>query len=145
MGIRWKTISATAMIALACLLPGCALQQVMIGQWYTISTPQADACPRLVWQFVVDAQRSIEGSVSRHGQQPIASLSGVLNTDDSFQITATEASGSRTASVTGQFTSQVSTISIHGPGVGGACDGQVFKLQLRRYFTSQGGGGGGGG
>ncbi len=92
-----------------------------------------------------DAQRSISGFLSNDGQQQIADLSGLLNTDDSFQITATDVAGDRTANVTGQFTSGVSTISIHGPAAGRACDGQTFKLRLGGYFSRQGGGGGGGG
>jgi hypothetical protein len=73
----------------------------------------------------------------------IATLSGRLNPDDSFRMMAT--AGQRTASVTGQFTSQVSTIAIHGDAAGRACDGQVFRMRLGTYFAVQGGGGGGGG
>jgi hypothetical protein len=139
---------ATGMIALvlvACVLPGCTLEQILIGQWYTVYTPPAGACPRLAWRFVVNPQRSISGFLSDDGQQRIANLSGLLNADDSFRITATDVPGDRTADVTGQFTAGVSTISIHGAAVGHACDGQTFKLRLGGYFSRQGGGGGGGG
>lgn len=129
----------------ACLLSGCALEQIFPGQWYTIYTPQAGSCPRLGWRFVVDPQRSIGGFLTGEGQQRIADLSGRLNTDDSFQMTATDAAGHRTANVTGQFTSQTSTISIHGDAAGRGCDGQTFKVRLGGYFVRQGGGGGGGG
>ncbi len=127
------------------LLAGCSLEQIMIGQWYTIYTPRAGSCPRMEWRFVVDPRRSIGGVLSADGQRNIAELSGVLRPDDSFQITATDNAGSRTTSVTGQFTAQVSTISIHGDAAGRACDGKTFKLRLGRYFSSAGGGGGGGG
>jgi hypothetical protein len=136
------------MIALAlgaCFLPGCTLEQIQIGQLYTIYTPQAGACLRLAWRFVVNPQRSISGSLSSDGQQRIANLSGLLSADDSFQITATNEAGNRTANVTGRFTSQVSTISIHGDAAGSACDGKIFEIRLGRYLSSQGGGGGGGG
>jgi hypothetical protein len=126
-------------------LSACTLEQIFIGQVYNIETPPNGACPRLHWRFVVNAQRSIDGSVTSVGQQPIATLSGVLNADDSFRITATALAGGGTAQVTGEFTSQVSTISVHGDGVGPACDGQTFNLRLGPYFTFQGGGGGGGG
>jgi hypothetical protein len=145
---REASVLTTGMIALtlaACLLPGCTFEQIQMGQIYTIYTPQAGACPRLGWQFVVNAQRSIDGSLSRDGQQQIANLSGLLNADDTFRITVTDLAGNRTADVTGRFTSQVSTISIHGHGAGSACDGQTFNLGLGRYFSFQGGGGGGGG
>jgi hypothetical protein len=141
-----RTSALTAgLIALTCLLPGCTLEQILIGQWYNIQTPPADACPALDWQFVVDAQRNISGSLSRDAQQPFASLTGRLNPDDSFQMTATESAERRTASVTGQFTAQFSTIAIHGDGTGAACDGKVFRMRLGAYFARQGGGGGGGG
>jgi hypothetical protein len=142
-GVR-ATCTLTLVLA-AAVLPGCTLEQVLIGQWYDITTPQAGACPRLEWRFVVNAQRSIGGFLSRDGQQPIANLTGVLNADDSYQMTATDVAGNRTANVTGQFTSLVSTMSIHGDAAGSGCDGQTFKLRLGGYFARQGGGGGGGG
>ena len=144
MRIRQASVLMTSMIALAVSsLAGCTLEQILIGQWYTIDTPSAGGCPGLEWRFVVSPQRSIDGFLSRGGQQPIAKLAGVLNPDDSFQITATELAGGRTADVTGQFTSQVTTISIHGSAAGSACDGQTFKWRLGSYFRTLGGGGGG--
>jgi hypothetical protein len=141
--MRIKPKSSSIALALAAfLLPGCTLEQILIGQLYVIDTPPAGACPSLEWQFVVNPQRSIVGSL-REGQKTIAKLSGVLNRDDSFQITASGPAG--VATVTGQFSSQVSTISIQGDVAGGACDGQTFKLWLGSYFSRQGGGGGGGG
>jgi hypothetical protein len=145
---RQVSVLKTGMIPLAlaaCLLQGCTFEQILIGQWYTIYTPQAGACPRLVWRFFINPQRLFSGFLSRDGQQGVATLSGVLNADDSFQITAKDVTGNRTANVTGQFTSQVSTISIHGDAAGSACDGQTFEIRLGRYFSSEGGGGGGGG
>jgi hypothetical protein len=139
---RRARVLTTGLIALACVLPGCTMEQILIGQWYTIDTPPIGACPQLAWKFVVDPQRTIGGSLSR-GWHDIATLSGRLNPDDSFQMTAT--AGQRTASVTGRFTSQVSTIAIHGDAAGSACDGQVFRMRLGTYFAVQGGGGGGGG
>jgi hypothetical protein len=143
-----SSVRTSGVIALAlagCLLLGCSLEQILIGQRYTIYTPQAGACPRLAWRFVVDAQRLISGSLLNARQQPIASLSGRLAADDSFQMTATEVLGNQTATVTGRFTSDVSTISIRGGGAGAPCDGQTFTLRLGGYFAFSGGGGGGGG
>ncbi|WP_428490251.1 hypothetical protein [Rhodopila sp.] len=148
MSIRRPVAPAAAWILLALvasLLPGCMIEQLLIGQWYGVYTPPVGACPRLEWRFVVDSHRAINGFLAGDGQQRIATLSGLLNNDDSFQITATDVAGGRTASVTGQFTSQLSTISIHGLAAGPACDGQTFKLRLGSYFARQGGGGGGGG
>lgn len=127
-----------------CLLTGCSFEQILIGQIYTITTPQTGGCPRLAWRFVVSPGRLITGSLTGDGQQPIATLSGVLHADDRFHITATDVAARRTAEVTGQFTSLVSTISIQGDAAGPGCDGQTFKLRLGGYFSRQGGGGGGG-
>jgi hypothetical protein len=140
-----QAAGVTALALATFVLPGCTLEQILIGQWYSFDTPQAGACPRLGWRFVVNAQRSFSGFLTRDGQQHVASLSGVLNADDSFHITATAVAGNRTADVTGRFTSLVSTISIHGDAAGSGCDGQTFKLRLGGYFSTQGGGGGGGG
>jgi len=134
------------MIALvAGLLPGCTLEQILIGQLYSIRTPQAGACPSFEWRFVVNPERMIIGSLWRDGQQRIANLSGLLHADDSFQMTATAVVGNRTADVTGRFSSRVTTITIHGDAAGAACDGQTFEPRLGSYFSRQGGGGGGGG
>ena len=138
------TRRSIALALATCLLSGCTLEQILIGQEYTIETPQAGACPRLAWQFVVNAQRSIVGALS-DDRQLLANLSGQLNADDSYQMTATNVPGSRIANVTGQFTAQVSTLSIHGDAAGPGCDGQTFHLYLGSYFSHQGGGGGGGG
>ena len=126
------------------LVSGCSVEQILIGQEYAIRTPQAGQCPQLEWRFVVNPQRQIIGSLSRDGGRS-AVLSGLLATDDSFQMTATGPAEDRTATVTGRFTSQKSTISIHGNAAGVACDGQTFELRLGSYFSRQGGGGGGGG
>jgi hypothetical protein len=129
----------------ALILSACTLEQILIGQWYDVQTPRTGACPALQWRFVVNPQRLIDGFVATGGQQRLATLSGVLNPDDSFAMTATDTAGHRTAAVTGRFTSQVSTIAIHGDAAGSACDGQTFTLRLGPYFAFQGGGGGGGG
>jgi hypothetical protein len=126
-------------------LASCQVEQLLIGEWYRISTPSAGACPRLEWDFVVNPQRMIGGSLLVGWSQRIASLSGVLNADDSFHITVTDVAGDRTADVTGRFTNGVSTISIHGDGAGKGCDGQTFKLQLGGYFSAVGGSFGDGG
>jgi hypothetical protein len=136
----WLVLAHTTL-----LLTGCNVEQIMIGQFYTIRTPQAGGCPALNWYFFVNAQHAFNGTLLDDRQQPIAGLSGVLNPDDSFRITATANSGGRTATITGRFTSQVSTLSIQGDAAGTACDGQTFQLRLSGYFARQGGGGGGGG
>lgn len=138
------TRKAVLLTLVAFLLTGCTLEQILIGQWYTIQTPPAGACPALYWHFFVNAQRIIAGGLSDN-QHPIAALSGPLNPDDSFRITATTPEGKRTATITGRFTSDISTISIHGDAAGTGCDGQTFQLRLSGYFARQGGGGGGGG
>jgi hypothetical protein len=132
------------MVLAVCLLSGCTFEQILIGQWYTVNTPPAGACPSLQWQFAVNPQRMVYGFLS-DSQHRIGNLSGRLNPDDSFQLSVTDAAGNQTASVTGRFTSLVSTLSIHGAGAGSACDGQTFEMRLGGYFARQGGGGGGGG
>jgi hypothetical protein len=139
-------LSPAALALAAALLTGCTFEQILIGQVYIIDTPVAGACPELQWRFAVNPQRAIIGSISsKYGVRKFADLSGVLNADDSFQMTATEVAAGGTTSVTGQFTTQISTISIHGDAAGSACNGQIFQLRLGWYFSRSGGGGGGGG
>jgi hypothetical protein len=142
---RTRTLSRGIVGLTVCLLSGCTLEQIQIGQWYRIVTPPVGACPALNWQFAVNPQRVISGFLSGDRQQRIGVLSGQLNQDDSFQMTLADAGGRPTATVTGRFTSQVSTMSITGSGAGNGCDGQTFSLRLGGYFARPGGGGGGGG
>jgi hypothetical protein len=144
--IRWTDVPKVWAIALTlALVPGCTFEQVLIGQVYTVITPADGPCPRLAWRFVVNAQRAINGSLSRDGQPPFANLSGQLFADDGFRIMAGGVEGQGTTVVTGRFTSQISTISVHGTVAGSDCDGRTFELRLGHYFAFQGGGGGGGG
>ena len=142
MGTRRPDVLSLWAILLS-LLSGCAVEPLFIGQWYGIVTPQAGACPRLDWRFVVDPSRTINGFLSPDGVRKIATLSGSLAPDDSFQMTVVAVADHRTANVTGRFTTGISTLSIHGDGAGDACDGHTFDLRLGRYFATQGGGGGG--
>ena len=135
---------ATAVTTTALLL-ACTVQQVMIGVDYRIVTPEAGSCPALSWQFFVDAQRHVQGTLTRPGQLPFAALSGTLDADDSFRMTVTDQTTHQDASVTGRFSSGLSTIIISGNGAGADCDGKTFSLRLGGYFARQGGGGGGGG
>jgi hypothetical protein len=141
---RRLAIGVIATLLAIASLAGCTFEQILIGQWYSIPTPPAGGCPALLWQFVVNPQRSIDGSLVGEGQRKIATLSGVLNPDDSFRMTAVGVTGTAATEVTGQFTSAVSTITIHGNAAGSECDGKTFTLYLGSYFARQGGGGGGG-
>jgi len=139
---RWL---APAAIALGLLPVACSAPQIMIGQSYSIPTPPAGDCPALLWQFVVDSQRTISGALSHVGQPPFAKLSGTLAADESFRMTATTDSQKSSSIVSGTFSGQITTISIQGNAAGAGCDGKTFALRLGAYFAQQGGGGGGGG
>lgn len=136
-------------LGLAVLLAGCSLNPVLIGQIYSIVTPREDGCQPLELHFVVDASRMFNGTLSPYAppypQPALATLSGTLSPDGSFQIIAKGTQGHGNTTLTGRFTSQVSTITINGPVAGPACDGRTFTLYLGQFFRFAGGGGGGGG
>src|SRR4051812_12088192 len=73
---------ASALAVATFPLTGCVLEQILIGQVYTIQAPPAGACPRLQWQFAGGPDRSIQGSLSSDGQQQDANPSGLLAADD---------------------------------------------------------------
>ncbi len=124
------------------LLAACSLEQLQLGQWYTIGTPATGGCAPLRMRFYIGADRAIHGYLANAGQERIADLSGTIGSDDSFRMTA-HAAGA-TGVIDGRFTSQVSTIAVHGNAAGPACDGTTFSLRLSGYLSSQDGGGGGG-
>ena len=135
---RWIARQAGVMAALA-LLPSCQLEQVQIGQYYTIRTAAAGTCPVLDWTFVVDAQRHIAGHVSDRSAAAVARLSGVLNADDSYHMVATSPRDGHTADVDGRFTPGLVTLSVKGAG--DPCDGQNFRIRFVRGPGLNGGGG----
>jgi hypothetical protein len=129
-------VRMTTLMLAACALTGCTLRQITVGQIYVIDTPAQGACPRLAWTFAQDPQHTITGHIEPYNHdERIANLSGHLNPDETFRMTATHVGDQRTAEVTGQFTSGISTIAIHGDGITQACDGQTFKLRLGGYFN----------
>jgi hypothetical protein len=89
-----RLVTLAGMIALAttaALSPAYAWEQLQIGQVYIVRTPSAGLCPRLEWHFVVDAHRSMIGSLECDWLTRVATLAGRLNPDDSFQLSAAAA------------------------------------------------------
>jgi hypothetical protein len=135
------TAVVTGMIALAAtasLSPARALEQVQIGQIYVMHTVPADTCSALDWHFVVDAHRSVIGFLTCDWDKHLATLSGTLNADDTFEMTVSELGGSRKGNATGKFNSRFVTLSIDAPG--SLCDKETFKINAVRGV---GGGGDG--
>lgn len=116
----------------------CSLEQVQIGEQNLIHTVAQGDCPALNWYFLVDARRDINGYVVRDQFRQIATLSGVLNPDDSYQMWATEIGGTRKESVTGRFTAAVVTLSLDGTWI---CGKQTFRIRPVSRLGLQGGGG----
>jgi hypothetical protein len=134
-----RLVPLAAGVAVLTVTAACSLEQVLLGQWYSIHTVAQGTCPALDWHFVVDAHRSIGGYLDRDQFRQIATLTGTLNPDDSFEMTAHETAGGRTERVTGAFAPQVVTISLDGTWI---CEKQTFRM---RPIRGVGGGGGGGG
>ena len=138
---------AGAWTALACctfILAACQAEQVELGEWNTFYTPHQAACPVLQWQFLANAQRSIGGFLlTANGGARLANLSGTLNQDDTFQMTATAIVGNQTSTVTGRFSGTLTTVTIHGDIAGSACNGQTFKLRFMDFYGPRAFGGGG--
>lgn len=137
-----RLVTLAGMIALAttaALSPAYAWEQLQIGQVYIVRTPSAGLCPRLEWHFVVDAHRSMIGSLECDWLTRVATLAGRLNPDDSFQLSAAEAGGGRSANISGKFTSRYMVVSVDGTG--SACNQQTFQVLFARNPGLAGGGG----
>jgi len=129
---------------LTLLLGGCHLEQVQIGQIFNLPTPASGACPKLQWQFFVNAQRTIHGTLESNFN-PVAKINGVLNPDDTFRMDLTAATSRETATVNGAITSEGATFAIAGNAAGAGCNGQTFTLYGRQLFQGSSYGGGGNG
>ncbi len=139
MTIRRGITLAASMVALLAAA-SCSPEQLLLGQWYNMHTYAAGTCPAMDWHFVVDAHRSIAGYLDRDTFKQVATLSGSLHADDTFDMTATEAGGNREEHITGAFKPQVVTIVLDGAWI---CERQTFRLRPLRGFGGGGGGGGG--
>lgn len=133
-----KAVELAACLVALAATASCALEQVPIGEWNLIHTVAQGSCPALDWHFLVDGERNVQGYVAVDQFRRIATLSGVLNPDDSFQMWATDASGSRREGVTGRFTSQIVTLSLDGTWI---CGKQTFRIRPVHQFGLEGGGG----
>jgi hypothetical protein len=134
-----RSVALAAAAAALATTAACSLEQVLLGQWYSLHTFAQGTCPALDWHFVVDAHRSIGGYLDRDQFTQIATLSGTLNADDSFEMIARNASG-RTERITGAFTPQIIMISLDGAWI---CEKQTFRIRPVRNVGGGGGGGGG--
>ncbi len=134
-------LTTTAGVLALGVVAACTLEQVLPGQWYALHTRPQGGCPALDWHFVVDAQRSIGGYLSREPSNQIGTLSGTLNADDSYEMWVTQKDTGRKESVTGRFTAQDVTFSMDGSWI---CEKQVLRISLPRGLGGGGGGGGGG-
>jgi hypothetical protein len=141
MTLAHRVVAVTTGILALGLVASCQLEQVLLGQWYTLHTIAQGTCPALDWHFVVDAHRSIGGYLDRDQFKQIGILSGTLNPDDSFQMWVTENGTGRRESVTGRFTAQYVTLALDGTWI---CEKQTFRIWLPRGLGGGGGGGGGG-
>jgi hypothetical protein len=137
-------LSAAGCGLLVLLVGGCHLEQVQIGQIFNLSTQATGACPKLQWQFFVDAQRAIHGTLESNFN-PVAKITGVLNPDDTFRMDLTAATSNETATVSGTITSQGVTFAIAGNAAGAGCNGQAFTIYGRQLFQGNSYGGGGNG
>lgn len=133
-----RALGLTTCIAAIAATASYSLEQVPIGEQNLIHTVAQGDCPALDWYFPVDARRNIDGYVARDQFRQIATLSGVLNPDDSYQMWATEKGGNRRESVTGRFTAEVVTLSLDGTWI---CGKQTFRIRPVRHLGLQGGGG----
>jgi hypothetical protein len=138
MGMVGRAVGLAACLVALAATASCSLEQVPIGEWNLIHTVAQGRCPALDWHFLVDGERDISGYVAVDRFRQIATLTGVLNPDDSFQMWATEMGGTRRESVTGRFTSQVVTLSLDGNWI---CGQQTFRIRPVHQFGLEGGGG----
>jgi hypothetical protein len=114
-----------------------AIEQVTLGQWFSLHTNPSGTCPGLDWRVAIDADRQIAGYVAWDKMKHSAKLSGVLNGDDTFSIAGDEVGGNKHAVITGKVNPQNISLTINGTGTG--CDKQ--PLLAPRASSAVGGGG----
>jgi hypothetical protein len=134
-------MGACMAMAASMLLAGCHLEQVQLGQVFIVYTPPSGTCPVLQWQFVVEANRTIAGTLLSNAR-PLGRLAGRLNPDDSYRMDVA-AAGGPTTTVTGAITSEGARFTIDGDAAGLGCNGQTLYLHGGRLFQGSFYGGGG--
>jgi hypothetical protein len=136
-----KSFALLTSLAIATsITPAPAVEQVELGQLYFFHSPPVGTCPGLDWHTVVDKDREITGWISWEGNKHLATVTGKLNPDDTFQVTAKEVvGGNHMATVTGKVASGTLTFTINGSGTG--CDGKTWKIQRSTQGSASGGAG----
>lgn len=120
--------------------PAASLPQLINptdGSVYSFSTRKSGTCPNLEWHVVVRDGSSLGGVISWDNERRVARVSGRLNPDRSFQMTATEVNGRGKATITGQVLAD-GRMSARISGAG--CESRLIEVPLRPAFSSFGSG-----
>ena len=121
--------------------PATATMQQLItpgeGSVYTFSSARSGTCPNLEWHVVVRGGNALGGVISWDNERRVARVSGKLNPDRTFQMTATEVNGRGKASITGQVLAD-GRFSAKITGAG--CESRLIEVPLVRPAGSFGSG-----
>jgi hypothetical protein len=135
--IRYRLATATIAIA---IVGGTAVAQAPGERVFSFhSNATFSGCPNLDWHIVVAPDNSVTGLVGWQNMQVVARVTGTLNRQaKTFQLTAKEVGGDRTATIDGNVISADHIVAnIKGPGV------ECQKLDVWGWTPSKKGPGGG--
>jgi len=118
-------LAATAMIGLGVIgssaVPAArpAMAQAPQERVFSFHSNATSGCPSLDWHIVVQPDYTVSGMVGWQNMQLIARVSGAMNPQSkTFQLTAKEAGGNRTATISGTIIAPNHiTANIKGSGV----------------------------
>lgn len=117
-------VTVSTALAFTALFGGCAVEQVTLGEMFTVLADPSGACPALDILLVARADRSMEGTVYWDDRRQSSPITGVLHQDDTFDLTTPDVGGTQAARITGRVTEGGVFMTIHGSG--GGCDGRSF-------------------
>ena len=135
-GLRFASAAA---IAIA-IMGGSAVAQAPEERVFSFHSNATSSCPGLDWHLVVAPNYTVSGMVGWQNMQMIARVTGTMNPQNkTFQLSAKEQGGNRTATITGNVIEPGHiNASIKGPGV------NCQNLDIWAWTPSQKGPGGAG-
>ena len=138
--IGCTTPQAQAPAASAAPAASPAMAQAPQERVFSFHSNAGSGCPSLDWHVVVQPDYTVAGMVGWQNMQLIARVSGSMDPQSkTYQLTAKEANGKRTATISGTIiASDHITANIKGPGID--CQG----LDIWSYTPLHGSIGGGG-
>ena len=136
-GIIFALAVFTGILLTGAVWDAAVAERPVEGTVYVFHSKANDGCPALDWHVVVGINGALNGMISWDAMKSMAHVSGTMNADKDFSMTATEVGGAgRTAAITGTVRPTDGWLIADVKGAGVNCQ----KIVVPIFHTGKGGG-----